>query len=129
MLARPLKRLLLWLILPLQCAMGVVPASGLLICVGPGHFDIEAPHAGIPCHSSSHDEAPKGGCVDVPIVGAPVDRPTVQALSIAPPALLLAASQLVSLNGGGLVDTRFLRVSIPPEEQALAALRTVVLLT
>lgn len=126
MSTRLLKGILTWLVVPLHLAMGVVPASGLLLCVAPGHFDIETPHAGIPCHSAPHEHAPRSGCVDVAVVGAPVERSPSAASSLTPPLWSPTSVHpaLFSRGGSGAVVPLD---CVPPERQSLTALRTIVL--
>lgn len=124
------KGLLTWLVVPLHLAMGIIPTSGLLLCVGPGHFDIEAPHTGVPCHSAPHEQAPKRGCIDVAVVGVPVDRPASVASPLpAPTTFAPVFNHPVLGKSGAFATADPPPVGSPHERQSLAALRTVVLLS
>lgn len=90
------KVFLTWACLQLQLAIGLVPATGLAVCVGPGgHFDLEAPHAGHPCHSGQQ-RAPQG-CVDVVIKNTTAARPAAPAPVPTPPALVAVVPSNVAV--------------------------------
>lgn len=119
-----------WWLLPLHVAVALVPASGVFVCVGPGHFDIEPPHAGLPCHGGHHQAAPKRGCIDIAVVGALAERPTVAVPTLRPERVALGVVDLVSSERLGASVIGIAPVGWSPAERpSLIGLRTVVLRT
>jgi hypothetical protein len=92
MRARRRKVSLGWLLLLFQLAIGLVPAGGLVFCVGQdGHFDLEAPHVGAPCHATASSwSSTDPDCVDVVLESADAVG-FVSSAPVVPPPVALAA--------------------------------------
>lgn len=86
-----MKALVTWFALAIQLTGVLIPATGLLLCLGAdGHFHVEAPHEGRDCHDDDEVPAKSEGCRDVELsVAHVVDSPKIP-LFVAPSPLLTA---------------------------------------